>query len=154
MNAALPVASRAEVRRGAGRLVRQDRRAFVALLLLNAGAAAAALATPWLLGEIVDAVQGPGGVAAVDRLALAVLSFSVAQIVLARWANLVGYRFGERILARVREQLVDRALALPAARVERAGVGDLIAPGTSDVLAVGRTLRDIGPDVAINAVRS
>lgn len=154
MSTPLPIASPAEVRRAAARLVRQDRPAFVAVLLLNAAAAAAGLAAPWLVGEIVNAVKQRRGVAAVDHLAIAVLGFAVAQILLARWANHVGYRFGERTLARVREQFVDRALTLPAVRVERAGAGDLTARGTADVVAVGLTLRDIGPDVAINAVQA
>lgn len=154
MSVLLPVADSGRVRRAAARLVRQDRRALVALLVLNAAAAAVGLAAPWLVGKIVDAVQRHEGVSAVDRLALAVLAFSVAQILLDRWANHVGYRFGERTLARVREQLVERSLALPAAVVERAGVGDLTARGTSDVLAVGQTLRDTAPDVTINAVQA
>lgn len=154
MSIPLPVADGADVRRAAARLIRQDTPAFVAVVLLNALAAAAGLAAPWLVGRIVDAVQHHHHVAVVDRLAVAVLGFSLAQILLAQWAKHLGYRFGERTLARVREQLVDRALALPAALVERAGVGDLTARGTADVAAVGLTLRDIGPDVVIHAVQA
>lgn len=154
MSSAFPIVDGAEVRRAGARLIRQDAPVFAALLVLNALAAGAGLAAPWLLGRIVDAVQSGRGVAVVDRLAFAVLGFSVAQVLLARWAKHLGYRFGERTLARVREQLVDRALALPAAQVERAGVGDLTARGTADVAAVGLTLRDIGPDVVINAVQA
>ncbi|CAM5638136.1 hypothetical protein SVIOM342S_07790 [Streptomyces violaceorubidus] len=39
---------------------------------------------------------------AVDRMALAILLCSLAQLLLARWARYVGHRFGERTLARVR----------------------------------------------------
>ncbi|NHN57090.1 ABC transporter ATP-binding protein [Calidifontibacter sp. DB0510] len=154
MTTPLPVADRRQVRAAARRLVGQDRRAFVALILLNAAAAAAGLAAPWFIGRIIDAVRAHDGAGTVDRLAVAVLAFSIAQILLSRWANHVGYRFGERTLARVREQLVDRALALPASRVERAGIGDLTARGTTDVAAVGVSLRDTGPEVLISAVQS
>ncbi|TQJ90115.1 ATP-binding cassette subfamily C protein [Streptomyces sp. SLBN-31] len=150
----LPVAGRADVRRAMVRLVRADSRAFAAVLALNALAAGAGLAGPWLVGRIVDEVRAGGGVGAVDRLALWILLCSLAQLLLARWARYVGHRFGERTLARVREQFVDRTLALPASVVERAGTGDLTARGTGDVALVGTTLRDAGPDLLINGVQA
>ena len=150
----LPIAEPVDVRRAAARLVRADSRAFVAVLALNSAAAAAGLAGPWLVGRIIDEVRAGGGVTAVDRLALAILVCAIAQMVLARWAHYVGHRFGERTLARVREEFVDRALALPASVVERAGTGDLTARGTADVAIVGTTLRDTGPALLINSVQA
>ncbi|MEU6609651.1 ABC transporter ATP-binding protein [Streptomyces shenzhenensis] len=150
----LPVAGRADVRRATVRLVRADGRSFAAALLLNALAAAAGLAGPWLVGRIVDEVRAGAGVGVVDRLALGILVCALAQLLLARWARYVGYRFGERTLARVREEFVDRALALPAATVERAGTGDLTARGTADVAAVGTTLRDVGPELLVCSVQA
>lgn len=152
--AALPVAAPATTRRAALRLIRLDRRAFALMLALNALAAGAGLAGPWLLGRIVDTVRDGGGVRAVDRLALVILVCALAQLLLARYARYVGHRFGERTVARVREQFVERALALPAAVVERAGSGDLTARGTTDVTSVARTLRDAAPEVFIAAVQA
>ncbi|MFI6767013.1 ABC transporter ATP-binding protein [Streptomyces sp. NPDC050355] len=152
--AALPVADRATTRRAALRLIRLDGRAFALMLALNALAAGAGLVGPWLLGRIVDTVRDGGGVPAVDRLALVILVCALAQLLLARYARYVGHRFGERTVARVREQFVDRALALPAAAVERAGSGDLTARGTTDVTSVARTLRDAAPEVFIASVQS
>ncbi|MGW3684751.1 ABC transporter ATP-binding protein [Streptomyces sp. NPDC005125] len=151
---ALPVAEPFRIRRAGVRLVRQDGRAFAALLALNALAAGAGLVAPWLLGRVVDEVRAGGGVGTVDRLAFTILVFALAQLLLARYAGLVGHRFGERTLARVREQFADRALALPASVVERAGPGDLTTRGTTDVAAVGTTLRDVGPDVLIATVQA
>ncbi|MGW2963474.1 ABC transporter ATP-binding protein [Streptomyces sp. NPDC001220] len=150
----LPVAARADVRRAVLRLVRADRGAFSAALLLNALAAGTGLAGPWLVGRIVDAVRAGRGVGAVDRLALWILLCSLAQLLLARSARYLGHRFGERTLARVREEFVDRALALPASVVERAGTGDLTARGTSDVSTVGTTLRDVGPELLVCSVQA
>ncbi|MEU6520750.1 ABC transporter ATP-binding protein [Streptomyces sp. NPDC046978] len=150
----LPIAEPADVRRAAARLVRADAGAFGAALALNAAAAGAGLVGPWLVGRIVDEVKAGRGVGAVDRMALAILLCSLAQLLLARWARYVGHRFGERTLARVREEFVDRALALPASVVERAGTGDLTARGTADVSAVGTTLRDAGPELLINTVHA
>ncbi|MET9257875.1 ABC transporter ATP-binding protein [Streptomyces sp. NPDC003717] len=151
---ALPVAGRAEVRRAAGRLVRADGRAFALVLALNALAALFGLAGPWLLGRIVDEVRAGGGAGAVDRLAFGILLCALAQLLLARWGRYAGHRFGERTLARVRERFVERALALPASVVERAGTGDLTTRGTADVTTVGTTLRDAGPVLLVDGVQA
>ncbi|GGY47358.1 ABC transporter ATP-binding protein [Streptomyces djakartensis] len=150
----LPVAERADVRRALLGLVRADVRSFGVVLGLNALAAVAGLAGPWLLGRMIDDVRAGQGVAAVDRLALLLLLCALAQVLLARWARYVGHRFGERTLARVRERFVDRALTLPASVVERAGTGDLTARGTADVTTVGNTLRDAGPILLVNLVQA
>jgi ATP-binding cassette subfamily C protein len=150
----LPIAEPADVRRAALRLVRADGRAFAAVLALNAAAAGAGLAGPWLLGRIIDGVRAGSGVDAVDRMALGILLCSLAQLLLARWARYVGHRLGERSLARVREEFVDRTLALPASVVERAGTGDLTARGTADVATVGTTLRDAGPELLISTAQA
>lgn len=149
----LPVADQATVRRASARLIRKDARAFTAVLALNALAALTGLAGPWLLGRIIDEVRAGAGVAAVDRLCLVLVGCAGTQLLLARWARYVGHRFGERTLARVREEFVDRTLALPASVVERAGTGDLTARGTADVATVGTTLRDAGPELLINSVQ-
>ncbi|MFF5187062.1 ABC transporter ATP-binding protein [Streptomyces sp. NPDC000345] len=145
----LPVAGPAGVRRAATRLVRADGWAVAGVVLLNAVAAGAGLAGPWLLGRIIDQVRGGRGAGVVDRLAFALVLCALAQLLLVRWARYAGHRFGERTLARVREEFVDRALALPASVVERAGTGDLTTRGTADVAAVGTTLRDAGPELLV-----
>jgi ATP-binding cassette subfamily C protein len=151
----LPVAGRTHVRRAAYGLIRDDRRAVALLVLLNALAAIAGLAGPWLLGRIIDTVTGGNAsVHAVDELAFAILLCTVAQVILARSALAVGYRFGERTAARIRERFVDRALALPPCMVERVPAGDLAARGTGDVGAVATTLRDAVPEVLIAAVQA
>ncbi|MFK0154404.1 ABC transporter ATP-binding protein [Streptomyces sp. NPDC090499] len=150
----LPVAGSADVRRATLRLVRADRGPFAAALLLNAAAAGTGLVGPWLVGRIVDEVRAGRGVGAVDHLARWILLCSLAQLLFARSARYLGHRFGERTLARVREEFVDRALALPASVVERAGTGDLTARGTGDVSTVGTTLRDAGPELLVCTVQA
>ncbi|PRY32234.1 ABC transporter ATP-binding protein [Pseudosporangium ferrugineum] len=148
----LPVAGTAHVRRAAAGLLRAEKRTVAAMVLLNALAAVAGLGGPWLLGRIVDTVAaGDASPATVDRLAGGILVCTVAQIVLARTALAVGYRFGERTAARVRERFLDRTLALPAAVVERVPAGDLATRGTADVGTVATTLRDAVPEVLIAA---
>ena len=154
MSAVLPVADQRLVGGAALRLLAAERRTVALMLGLNGLAALAALGGPWLLGRIIDAVSGERGGDQVDPLALAVLACAVAQTLLSRYALLIGYRFGERTAARIREGFLERSLALPAAVVERVPAGDLAARGTTDVDAVATTLRDVLPDVFIAAVQT
>ncbi|MGW3569499.1 ABC transporter ATP-binding protein [Streptomyces sp. NPDC000941] len=149
----LPVADPRRARRAAFGLIKADGRAFAVVVLLNALAAAAGLVGPWLLGRIVDTVKRGGTVADVDRLAVIMLVCSLAQLLLSRYARYAGHRFGERTSARIREQFVDRVLALPASAAERGGTGDLTARGTNDIATVGTTLRDAGPEVSMAMVQ-
>lgn len=149
----LPVAEPHQAGRAAVRLIRTDGRAFAVMVFVNCLAAAAGLAGPWLLGRIIDHIQQGSGVAAVDRLAATALGLAIAQILLRRFGAYLGGRFGERLQARLREQFVDRVLALPSATVERAGTGDLAARGTGDITQIGVTLLNAGPTILIAALQ-
>jgi len=154
VNRQMPVADLTQVRAALRQDVRADRRAFAGMLVLNALAALVALVGPAYLGRIVDAVTGPHpSISAVDRYALVIVVFAIAQILLSRWALLVGARFGERTSARIRERMVERVLALPAFVVEHATTGDLVSRGTSDAGMVAATLRDAAPIVLVSAVQ-
>ncbi|RKN45272.1 ABC transporter ATP-binding protein [Micromonospora endolithica] len=145
----LPVADRAVVRRAARDLLARDRRAVAIVLVLHGAAAIAGLAAPWLLGRIVDEVAAGGGAAAVDRLALAIGVCVLAQGLLSRYAQYAGHRFGERAVARLREDFVSRTLDLPVSLVERAGTGELATRSSVDVTTVGTTVRDVVPVIVI-----
>lgn len=150
----LPVAEPVEVRRAAWQLIQSDRAAFVVVLLTNCAAAGSGLLGPWLLGLIVNEVQAGAGVAAVDRLGLLVLLAATGQFVIGRQARYLGYRFGERTAARLREQLTDRLMRLPARTVERAGTGDLTARATTDAGLVSFVLRDAAPEMVFALVQA
>lgn len=150
----IPVADSAQVCRSAAGLITPDLRSFVGMILLNALAAVTGLVSPWLLGRIVNEVQGSARLSVVDELAATIVAFAVAQLVLTRFAEYVSTRFGERIQARVREQFLDRALSLPASVVERAGTGDLAARGTGDVTIIGTTLRSAAPVLIVATLQA
>ena len=154
MSAPIPVADAGQVRAALRRDVRADRRAFAGMLVLNALAAVAALVGPAYLGRIVNAVTGAHpSVGVVDHDAVVIVVFALAQIFLSRWALLIGERFGERTSARIRERMLERALALPASAVEHATTGDLVSRGTSDAGTVATTLRDAAPIIFVSAVQ-
>ncbi|MFG3696940.1 ABC transporter ATP-binding protein [Micromonospora sp. NPDC047620] len=152
MATALPVADARQVRRYARTLVRRHPRALGVALGLHALAAAAGLVAPWLLGDLVEGIsRGTTGVT-VDRIALLIAGFVLAQSVLVRFAHLASARLGERVLAELREEFVDRILALPLATVERAGTGDLLTRTSRDVSALSRTVRFAVPETLIAVV--
>jgi ATP-binding cassette subfamily C protein len=145
----LPVADRAAVGRSVLGLIARDRRAVGTVLALHGAAAVCGLATPWLLGAIVDRVAAGTGAAAVDRLALAIAGCVLLQGLLTRYAQYAGHRFGERAIARLREEFVWRTLGVPVSVVERAGTGDLATRSSVDVTTVGTTVRDVVPVIVI-----
>ncbi|MDG4828506.1 ABC transporter ATP-binding protein [Solwaraspora sp. WMMD1047] len=152
MDRALPVADARQVRRYARTLLRRHPRALAGVLGLHALAAIAGLAAPRLLGELVEGIAAGTSRVSVDRIALAIAGFVVGQAVLVRFAHFASARLGERVLAELREDFVDRILAIPLATVERAGTGDLLTRTSRDVAALSRTVRYAVPDTLIAAV--
>lgn len=150
----LPLATTAAVRRSAMSLVRHDPRALGLVIGSTVLATAAGLAGPFLLGRIVDDVSRGAGTAGIDRSAALIVGFAVLQFLLTRYARLIGARFGERVAARIREQFLERVLALPARSVEKTSLGDLAARATGDVAAVSTAMRDAAPDVLIASVQT
>jgi len=149
----LPVANRSQVRRAARELLRDDERIVAATVGLTGLAAAAGLVSPWLLGRIIDEVGRGTQLDSVNRLAAGIGVAALAQLILTRQAQALGRRFGERTQQRIREQFLDRVLALPATVVERASTGDLITRGTTDVALIGAALRDAGPALVVSVVQ-
>ncbi|MEV4656389.1 ABC transporter ATP-binding protein [Micromonospora sp. NPDC049301] len=149
----LPVAERGTVRRALRDLIGRHRRSVGIVLALHGAAAVAGLAPPWLLGTIVDRVTAGAGVAMVDRLALAIGGCVLVSALLSRYAQYAGHRFGERAVAELREEFVDRTLGLPVSVVERAGSGDLATRSSVDVSTVGTTVRDVVPTIVIASVQ-
>ncbi|MET8002415.1 ABC transporter ATP-binding protein [Nonomuraea glycinis] len=147
----LPVADQRQVRAYARRLtLRYPRRLGVALGL-HGLAAAAGLAVPWQLGGLVQDVQD--GVQVNPWLVAAGIgAFLVLQGVLVRYAVLASAKLGEKVLAQLREEFVDRVLALPLSTVERAGAGDLLTRTSRDVDSLSRTVRHAVPETLIALV--
>lgn len=152
----LPVAGPAEVRAAAGRDLHADRRAVIGIVLVNGLAVGAGLVGPWLLGRIIDTIHGASGdvLRAVDRLALGAVVFTLVQIALSWWALGLGYRFGERTAARVRERFLRRTLTLPPRVADHLPQGDLIARGSTDASLVAQSLRSAVPEVVVAAVHA
>ncbi|TYB56787.1 ABC transporter ATP-binding protein [Nonomuraea sp. PA05] len=147
----LPIADRKQVRAYARRLTLKYPRSLALALVLHGLAAVAGLAVPWQLGDLVEKVQY-GHEVNVAVVAAAIGAFLLLQGVLIRYAVLASARLGEKVLAELREEFVDRVLALPLSTVERAGSGDLITRTSRDVDALSRTVRHAVPETLIAMV--
>ena len=152
MSTQLPIAGPAAVRAETARLFRLHARALVRVVTLHALAALAALGGPWLLGRLVDQVIDGTTTASIDRIALALAGFVIAETVLTRVARRSAMVLGEDVFARLREEFMGRVGALPLSTVERAGTGDLVSRTTNDVEAISWTVRFAIPSVLVAAV--
>ncbi|GAB3946571.1 hypothetical protein GCM10029976_074330 [Kribbella albertanoniae] len=123
MRQILPVADGAEIRRHARRIALQHPRALLIALGLHALAAVSGLAAPRLIGDLVQDVQNGTTAAKVNLVIGLIAGFVVVQSLLTRWARYRSFALGEQVLAELREDFVDNALALPIGTVERAGPG-------------------------------
>jgi ATP-binding cassette, subfamily C, bacterial len=151
----LPVADARGVRRASWEIIRTDPGAAALVAVTTCLASFAGLGAPWLIGRIVDHVESGTAVPrTVDLLAVAIVVFAVSHMVLTRFARYFAHRFAERSLARLREEFVDRTLALPTSVVERAGTGDLMSRTTADVATLGGALRDAVPEVFMGLLQA
>ncbi|WP_327637763.1 ABC transporter ATP-binding protein/permease [Kribbella sp. NBC_00482] len=149
MRQILPVAGSAEIRRNARRLARRHPRSLTIALVLHGLAAVSGLAAPRLIGNLVQDVQNGTTAAKVNLVIIVIAGFIVAQSLLTRWARYRSFALGEQVLAELREEFVDNALALPIGTVERAGTGDLLSRTSRDVDTLSRTVRFAVPETII-----
>ncbi len=152
MSDALPVADTRQVRAYVRGLFRRHPRALAGAVALHAGAAVAGLAGPRLLGDLVESIQRGSGFGVVDRIAVLIAVFIVAQAILVRFAYIASARLGEQVLAELREEFVDRVLRIPLSTVEKAGTGDLLTRTSRDVDALSRCVRFAVPETLIAAL--
>jgi ABC-type multidrug transport system fused ATPase/permease subunit len=152
VNELLPIATGTELRAQARRLGRRHRRALLGMIGLHAAAAAAGLAGPPLLGNLVQSVQEGTTISHVDKVIVLLALFLVAQTILTWFARRASFVLSEKIFAELREDFMRRVLGLPLSTVERAGTGDLVSRTTADVDSLARTVRFAVPETMIAAV--
>ncbi len=148
----LPVADGPAMRRYVRTLARRYPRLLGGAVVLHGLAAAAALAAPRLLGDLVEAVEQGTTTAHVDHVIALLAGFLLVQTVLTRYARYVSQVLGERVLAELREDFVGNALALPVGVVESAGSGDLLTRTSRDVEQLGWSVRWALPEWTIAVV--
>jgi ABC-type multidrug transport system fused ATPase/permease subunit len=141
------------LRRECRRLLRDNRRALIWTVVLHLAAAFIAVVPPWILGDLVSAVQHGTTTHHVDVVAVALLIVVLAQSVTMRSARYAAYSLGERLLAELREGFIRRVLALPLGVVEEVRGGDLLNRATGDVETLTRSVQLAVPEVLVATVR-
>ncbi|RCV51932.1 ABC transporter ATP-binding protein [Marinitenerispora sediminis] len=149
----LPVADGREVRAFARATLARHRRPALGVLVLHGAASTAGLAAPWLLGTVVDdVVGGTGSTGRIDLATAGIAGCLLLHALLSYLSVTASIRLGERVLAELREDFIDRVLRLRLATVERAGTGDLVARTGRDIDHLSSTVREGLPEIAISLV--
>ncbi|WP_079424465.1 ABC transporter ATP-binding protein [Streptomyces katrae] len=150
--ATLPVGTSATVRGYVRELLRRHRRAFTALVAVNAVAVVASMTGPYLLGRVVDGLSAGERELHLGRVALLFALALAVQTCFVRLVRLRGAMLGEQMLADLREDFLVRSVGLPPGVLERAGTGDLLSRITTDIDRLANAMREAVPQLAIGVV--
>lgn len=152
MSELLPIANATQSRRSVFALLRLDRRrAYLALFLLVVGLGAS-MVSPRVLGYIIDSVLQRQPVTTLVPPFLILLAIAIFQGAFTAAGMSLIAAVGERLAARLREKVVDRALRIPLQRVESAGGGDLMARVNEDMSIVSAAVGEVIPLVLTAAL--
>ncbi|MFJ4190289.1 ABC transporter ATP-binding protein [Kitasatospora sp. NPDC089509] len=148
----LPVGSPAAVRGYLGVLAKRHRGGFAAVVSLHSMATLAGLVGPWVLGSLVESLAtGTAGSTITVAVGWYLLALAV-QSAFTGWSRMRGAVLGERVLADLREDFLVRSVALPTGVLERAGTGDLVSRGTTDIDRLDKSVREAVPELAVAVV--
>ena len=145
MRRLLPVADRADTVRLAWSLLRRRRLPLAAAAAGFALAGLLGLAAPWVLGDLVDVIRDGGDLTDAARAAAVVAGAAVLGGAASGLAIIGLGHAAVPALARLREDVVARALELDPEHVEEAGAGDLLARVNDDVRSVTQSLDEALP---------
>lgn len=133
----LPVATGKETAREVWRLSRGLRARLLAVVILGIASCAIGLISPVAIGMLIDKAQdGTADLGTVLRTTTLMAGSAVIGAAGTAVTIVLATRIYQTILAKLREQLVGRGLAMPQHLVERAGTGDLISRTSDDVTAI------------------
>ncbi|WP_232662777.1 ABC transporter ATP-binding protein [Pseudonocardia sp. TRM90224] len=149
---ALRVATGPETAREVWRTSRGLRLRVAVVVAVGIAGAAVDLVVPVAIGLLVDRVQaGTADLGTVLMLTAVMMGSAVLGAAGAAATIVLATRVFHRILADLRERLVERGLRLPQHVVERAGTGDLVSRSSDDVTAVTDAAPAVIPAVTVAA---
>lgn len=119
---------------------------LITLVVTISGAIAAAM-LPRLIGSAVDVVAAGGPQDRIWTLGGQILAVGVVQAVLMALGWSLVSALGQRILAGMREDVIDRALDLPAQTMETTGIGDALSRVADDVDVAARAVNNLVPNL-------
>lgn len=116
-----------------------------AVIGVGLAAAGAAVLPIYLLGTLVDRADQGDTAGGLVTLAAVIAVAAVAGGLGTGLSSYLTTRLGEQMLADLREQVLHRALNLPATLIEQSGRGDLLSRVGPDVAVVARTVSQVLP---------
>lgn len=149
--ALLPIATGARTARFMLAELRHRPRATAIMVGSTALFAVLTAVTPRLIGRIIDVVTGGGDRADVMLAAVWIGVVGLAAGAAGTWCWAQIAVLGQRILAAMREDVIDRALALPLEDMEKAGMGDALSRVADDVDVAARAFNNIVPNLLTSA---
>ncbi|MEV4139135.1 ABC transporter ATP-binding protein [Dactylosporangium sp. NPDC049742] len=108
-------------------------------------AAAAGVTPVYALGVLVDRVRAGAPASDIVGITVVIVAAAIVAGVTTALSTYLIARLGGRILAALREDVVARAVTLPATRLERIGKGELMSRVGPDVAAVNKAVTDVLP---------
>lgn len=141
----LPIASFPDTARFLWRRLGEFQTLAWATVLATTASTVGLVLIPWIIGKAVTAVTKGGTMADLWGLAawLVVVGLCLAALTAVARALISG--LGQRVLAGMREEVIDRALDLPVQTMERAGIGDALSRVADDVDVTARAVNNIVP---------
>ncbi|MET0897159.1 MAG: ABC transporter ATP-binding protein [Mycobacterium sp.] len=127
--------------------LRRRGRAVAAAVVVGMAAAAASTVPIYLLGALVDRVRDGDTAGSLVGLATVI---GVTALLGGLGTGLSTYlitRLGEHTVADLREEVLDRALHLPATQIEESGRGDLLSRVGDDVATVAKSASEVLPTI-------
>lgn len=118
---------------------------LLAVVLVGLAAAGASVVPIYLLGTLVDRADQGDAAGGLVTLAAAIAAAAVVGGLGTGLSSYLTTRLGEETLADLREQVLHRALHLPANMIEESGRGDLLSRVGPDVAVVARTVAQVLP---------
>lgn len=146
----LPVADGRTTTLRSWRMLRERRTWLVVTALSFLVAGLAGLIPVFMIGQVIDTIQAsaPGSVgdqAAIVRSVVVIAAAGLVSAVATAWSTAALSRAVAPALASLREDVLDRALHLDSARIEQAGVGDVVSRVGDDVRQVTESLDEAVP---------
>lgn len=152
MNQVLPIAGNRGVVAYAKEIISRHRARFFAIVVIHALASVSALAVPYVVGKIIDAVVDGTTRGYINGAALIVVSSFLVYAFLTREVQLRTRVLGEQVFAEVREEFLSTVTSLPLSTVESAGTGDLLSRTTNDVDRIQWVIRFGLPALITSAI--
>ena len=141
----LPVAHSRETRAWMWAELRSRKLEVAVTVLVGLVAAAASVATVYVLGVLVDRIRAGSGAAAIGPVTVVIAVAALVGGAATGLSTVLVSRLGGRMLADLREATVRTALRLPPTVLDRAGRGDLLSRVSADVAAVTKAVTDVLP---------